>query len=172
MNLHYQRSPQFKSKKIGLAWHALSFEFINACCLFKHSSDDQRLNSINDQCYGCQVWPNFGGKLRKPPLSIPCNWMSSYWHVCIHGVLFGTLQWHHSGHDGVSNHQPHDCLLNGLFKRRSKKTSKLRVAGLCEGNSRVTGQFPVQRASNAKCFHFMTSSWMHNFFIIFFIYAI
>ena len=28
---------------------------------------------------------------------------------------------------GVSNHQPQDCLLNRLFMRRSKKTSKLRV---------------------------------------------
>ena len=30
------------------------------------------------------------------------------------------------------NHQPHDCLFNRLFRRRSKKTSKLRVTGLCE----------------------------------------
>ena len=34
--------------------------------------------------------------------------------------------------------------------RRSKKTSKLRVTGLCEGNSPVTGEFPTQRASNAE----------------------
>ena len=33
---------------------------------------------------------------------------------------------------------------------RSKKTSKLRVTGLCEGNSPVTGEFPAQRASNAE----------------------
>ena len=32
---------------------------------------------------------------------------------------------------------------------RSKKTSKLRVTGLCEGNSPVTGEFPAQRASYA-----------------------
>ena len=32
-----------------------------------------------------------------------------------------TLQWRHNGRDGVSNHKPHDCLLNRLFKRRSKK---------------------------------------------------
>ena len=37
-----------------------------------------------------------------------------------------------------------------LFKRRSKKTSKIRVTGLCEGNSPVTGEFPAQRASNAE----------------------
>ena len=31
----------------------------------------------------------------------------------------------------------------------AKKTSKLRVTGLCEGNSPVTGEFPAQTASNA-----------------------
>ena len=41
------------------------------------------------------------------------------------------LQWRHNGRNSVSNHQPHDCLLN----RRSKTTSKLRVTGLCMGNS-------------------------------------
>ena len=59
------------------------------------------------------------------------------------------LQWCHNERDGVSNHQPHDCLLNRLFRRRSKKTTKLRVTGLCEGNSPVTDEFPAQRASNA-----------------------
>ena len=45
------------------------------------------------------------------------------------------------------------------FRRRSKKTSKLRVTGLCAGNSPTTGIFPAQMASNAeKCFHLMTSS--------------
>ena len=42
-----------------------------------------------------------------------------------------TLRWRHNGCDSVSNHQPHDCLLNCLFKYRSKKTSKLCVTGLC-----------------------------------------
>ena len=46
-----------------------------------------------------------------------------------------SLQWRHNGHDSVSNHQPHECLLNRLFRRRSEKTSKLRVTGLCAGNS-------------------------------------
>ena len=60
-----------------------------------------------------------------------------------------TLHWRHTGRDSVSNHQPHDCLLNRLFRRRSKKTSKLRVTGLCAGNSPETGEFPAQKASNA-----------------------
>ena len=60
-----------------------------------------------------------------------------------------TLQWRHNGNDNVSNHQPHDCLLSRLFRRISKKTSKLRVTGLCAGKRPVT----------RKCLHLMTSSW-------------
>ena len=60
------------------------------------------------------------------------------------------IQWHHNEYNGISNHQPHDCLLNHLFRRRSKKISKLCITGLCEGNSLVTSEFPTQRASNAE----------------------
>ena len=61
-----------------------------------------------------------------------------------------TLLWRHNGHDGVSNHQPHDCLLSRLFRLRSKTISKLRVTGLCAGKSPETGEFPAQMASNAE----------------------
>ena len=64
--------------------------------------------------------------------------------------LIMALQWRHNEYDGVSNHQPDDCLLNRLFRRSSKKKSKLRVTGLCVGNSPGTGEFPEQRASNAE----------------------
>ena len=60
------------------------------------------------------------------------------------------LQWRHNGHDGLSNHQPSHCLLNRLLRHRSKNTSKLRVTGLCSGNSPGTGEFPAQMASNAE----------------------
>ena len=46
-----------------------------------------------------------------------------------------------------------------LFRRRSKKTSKLRVTGLCEGNSSVTGEFPAQRASKAEN---VSIRWRHH----------
>ena len=66
-------------------------------------------------------------------------------------VWYGkTLHWRDNDHGGVSNHQPHGCLLNRLFGRRSKKTSKLRVTGLCVGNSPETDEFPTQMASNAE----------------------
>ena len=43
--------------------------------------------------------------------------------------------------------------------RRLKKTSKLRVTGLCEGNSPVTGEFPAQRASDTENVFFW---WSHH----------
>ena len=72
---------------------------------------------------------------------------------------FRALQWRHHGPGDVSNHQPLHCLLNRLFSLRSKKTLKLRVTGLHEGNSPVNGEFPAQLPVTRKMFHLMTSSW-------------
>ena len=43
-----------------------------------------------------------------------------------------------------------------------RKTSKLRVTGLCAGNSPVTGEFPAQMASNTE----NVSIWWHHNVII------
>ena len=63
--------------------------------------------------------------------------------------LHSTLQWRHNGHGGVSNHQPHHCLFNRLFKAQIKENIKLRVTGLGAGNSPVTmnspNKWPVMR---------------------------
>ena len=45
------------------------------------------------------------------------------------------------------------------FRRRWKKKSKLRVTGICAGNSSETGQFPAQRTSNAEN---VSISWRHH----------
>ena len=70
-----------------------------------------------------------------------------------------TLQWRHNGRDSISNHQHHDCLLNRLFRRRSKKTSKFRVTGLSVGKSSGTGEFPAQMARNAEN---VSICWRHH----------
>ena len=77
--------------------------------------------------------------------------------------VYLSLQWLHNEHYSVSNHQPRDCLLNPLFGRRSKKTSKLRVTGLYAGNSLGTGEFPAHMASNAEN---VSIWWCHHVFII------
>ena len=56
------------------------------------------------------------------------------YHSRIRRKVVYSLLWRHAGRDGISNHQSYDCLLNRLFSRRSKKTSKLRVTGFCAGN--------------------------------------
>ena len=52
---------------------------------------------------------------------------------------------------GVSNHHPHDCLLNHLFRHRSKKTSKLRVTGLCAWPVNSPHKWPVTRKMFPFC---------------------
>ena len=79
---------------------------------------------------------------------------------------FLSLHWRHNERDGVSNHQPHDFLLNRLFRSRSNKTSKLRVTVLCAGNSPVTSEFSAQMTSNVEN---VSIWWRHHVFCISFI---
>ena len=69
------------------------------------------------------------------------------------------LQWRHNERNGVSNHRRLHCLLSCCFRHRSKKTSKLRVTGLCERNSTVTGEFPAQKTSDAEN---VSIRWRHH----------
>ena len=73
---------------------------------------------------------------------------------CIYSIFEpiypSTLRWRYNGRYSVSNHLPHDCSLNHLFRPRSKKTAKLRVTDLCVGNSPGTGEFRSQMDSNAE----------------------
>ena len=70
----------------------------------------------------------------------------------------GHLSYSHDEHDGLSNHWHLNCLLNRLFRCRSKKT-KFCVTGLCEGNPPVTGGFPSQKASDAENIYIW---WRHH----------
>ena len=58
------------------------------------------------------------------------------------GPYFQSLKWRHNGRHAPFNHRGLDCLLNRLFRRTWKKTSKLRVIIFCEGNPPKTGGFP------------------------------
>ena len=100
--------------------------------------------------------------------TIRCMWERTF--VRLHGQLFVSmdnysLTWtirclHHSrfitmtSYYSVSNHQPHGCLLNRLFRRRWKKTSKLRVTGLCVGNSQGPVNSPHKGPVTRKMFPF------------------
>ena len=88
-------------------------------------------------------------KLRLPS-SLTCS-------QCVFQWKYNTgksLQWRHNDHDGVSNHQPGGCFLNRLFRRRSKKTSTLRITGLCAGNSPGPVNSPHKGPVTRKMFPF------------------
>ena len=92
-------------------------------------------------------------------LNVLSQHLPGYQHQALVAISVIPVHWRHNDHSGVSNHQPHDCLPNRLFRRRSKKTSKLRVTGLCVGNSPGTGEFPAQRASNEENYSIW---WRHH----------
>ena len=119
-----------------------SWDYINYSCWLYFQFLIDSHNSFDHVLQGCsnEHW----GNDMIVPVSVkqPCS-----------------LQWRHNERDRVSNHQPPDCLLNRLFRCRSKKTSKLRVTGHCVGNSQVTSEFPAQRASNAEN---VSTWWRHH----------
>ena len=94
-------------------------------------------------------------------------------YICTHGSSFLcsvmiwyrsivplSLQWRHNERDGDSNHRRLDALLHRLFRCRSRKTSKLRVTCLCEGNDRL---IPLTKGQyRGKCFLLMTSLWCYR----------
>ena len=90
-------------------------------------------------------------------LSITC-FITQTFSTSLRWFVETSLQWRHNGRDGVSDHRPHDCLLNRLFRRRSKITSKLCVTVLCVGNS------PTQRAINVENGSIW---WRHHFWTYF-----
>ena len=108
------------------------------------------------------VHPHFCGfcafmdKLLRGLVSSLVDTFITFWKSIVQPSDFQviTLQWHHNGHDSISNHQPHDCLLNCLFRCRSKKTSKLRVTGLCAGNHRGPVNSPHKWPVMQKMFPF------------------
>ena len=72
-----------------------------------------------------------------------------------------SLQWGHHERDGVSNHQPHDCLRNRLFKGQIQENIEASLYWPLWGES--TGDRWIARTKDqlrGKCFHFMTSLWM------------
>ena len=80
-------------------------------------------------------------------------WFTQAVYTLLYFVVI-SLQWRHNGRDSVSNQQPHDCFLNRLFRHRSKKISKLRVTGLCAGNSRRPVNSPHKWPVTRKMFPF------------------
>ena len=69
-------------------------------------------------------------------------------------LQYTALRWRHNEWDGVSNHQPYDCLLNCLSGRRSKKTSKPASLAFVRGIHRRPVNYPHKWPVTRKLFPF------------------
>ena len=128
--------------------------FYSITCVFKHLGFWKHLHRSR----GLASKNNIKSKVLEDKV-----WNYSWWmfrtrnfHTHI-DAMFRSLhssQWCHNECDAFSNHRNHDCLLNHLFRTRSKKTSKLHVTGLCEGNSLMTSEFPAQMPVTRRVFPF------------------
>ena len=79
------------------------------------------------------------------------------------------LQWRHNERHSISNHRRLDWLLNRLFRRRSKKTSKLSSASLAfvRGIHRWRLASPHRRPVTRKMFAFddVIMAWRDNILV-------
>ena len=84
--------------------------------------------------------------------------MIQYWfryNVLVLLNINGKLwEFGHTERDGISNHQPHECLRNRLFRRRSKKTSKPASLACVRGIHRWQVNSPHKRPVTRKMFPF------------------
>ena len=109
------------------------------CCNHNHTV------KVHFRCYSYKF-----ANMRYTEIKKDISYSTLVYKTLRHSNQPNSLRWRHNDHAGVSNHQPPGCLLNRLFRRKSKKTSKLRVTGLSAGNSPGTGEFSAQMASYAE----------------------
>ena len=70
-----------------------------------------------------------------------------------------SLHWRHNGRGGFSNHQPHGCLLNRLFRIRSKKHQSFASLAFVQGIHRWPVNSPHKWRVTRKMFPF-ASDWL------------
>ena len=82
--------------------------------------------------------------------------------VALTGIwLCFALQWRHNEGDGVSNHQPHDCLLICLFNAQIKENKTSASLAFVRGIHRWAVNPPHKGPVTRKMFPLVTSSWLY-----------
>ena len=167
--------------------NSLKFGVVYILSNMSHNASEFRLVFKPHASFLRPVLLKFHGSAKKPN---PAFWINiytssiikmtitSYWNfvlectlrLCVIHVLDvpymlyslsrKSFQWRHNDHDGVSNHQPHGCLFNRLFRRWSTKTSKLRGTGFVWAIHRYRWIPRTKGQLRGKCVHLMTSSFI------------
>ena len=134
----------------------------------------QKHNQTNRICYNLLTLNKVGTILYHFPESSSKTWCKIN-HIASHCVFCWcetltweqttqvcccSLRWRQNGRHSVSNHQPHDCLFNRLFRRRSKKHQSSASLAFVWGIHRDRWIPRTKGQLRGKCFHLMTSSWL------------
>ena len=85
----------------------------------------------------------------------------SIWYLLV--CKFRSLRWRHNDHSGVSNHQPHGCLLNRLFRCKSKKHQSSASLAFVREIHRGPVNFPHKWPVTRKMFPFDDVIMMNTF---------
>ena len=93
------------------------------CRICPAGHKQRRGHTIGFQHYVSDIGSMFGMTYRWPSQFCTEPSICSGFRFALFGL---SLQWCHNERDDVSNHRRLDCLLSRFFRRRSKKTSKLR----------------------------------------------
>ena len=103
-----------------------------------HVMTSSYCEDVRHQCLECNFHSAFFYLRRRPDKSDRLNepLLQTSW----------TSQWHHNERDGVSNHQPHDCLLNRSDQRKHQSSAPLAfVRGIHRGPLKTPHKRPVTR---------------------------
>ena len=85
------------------------------------------------------------------------DWYLEYWgthYPGINATRHYNVEWRHNGHDGVSNHQPHEFLLNRLFRLDQRKHQSSASLALVWGSHRGPVNSPLKGPVTRKMFPF------------------
>ena len=143
------------------AWWSHGMETLLALCEGFHRSlaDVSLKRRLNNQ---------------RPVIERQCKeYLTERWRGCWASGRPSALQWRHNEHDGVSNHQPHDCLLKRLFRCRSRKHQSYASPAFVRGIHQWPVNSPQKGSVTQKMFPFddvimwnhsvYGVVWYHNF---------
>ena len=132
-------------------------------CMLSRSIINHNVNlnsSFPTQYAFNQHWHLFHDASAIPIMAVNCIiWNYGYMILGQYLELFSNdinpLQWSDNGRDGVSNHQPHHCLLNRLlFRRRSRKHQSSASQAFVRGIHRWPVNSPHKGPVTRKMFPF------------------
>ena len=120
--LHY--GAQWHTEHLKVIYLQPSYLIINGLAAFNHTI---YCSYPGEHSHKFRYFTKLQSHLINEGMNAIFPWKSHAWKTIQSHAMFGvckrqhhwSLQWRHNGNDSVSNHQPYNCSLNRLFRRRN-----------------------------------------------------